>query len=81
MDSTNIQHFLDMGPHIIVHMGRYASIMLFKGRFICQSYFVLGQSSFAQIQVAVCKQMLPFEQQLPGLFLLSLRPLFEALEV
>ena len=70
MDSTNIQHFLDMGPHIIVHVRGYTSIMILKGHLICQHYFVFGQSSFAHIQVTMCKQVFPFEQQLPDLFLL-----------
>ena len=42
---------------------------------------MFSQSSFTQIQVAVCEQMLPFEQQLLGLFLLWLRLLIKALEV
>ena len=42
---------------------------------------MLDQSSFAKIQVTVCKQVLPFEQQFPGLFLLSLRPFCETLGV
>ena len=59
-----------MGPHIIVHMMGYVPVMLLKGCLVCQLYFMLDQSSFAQIQVTVCKQVFPFEQQLPGLFLL-----------
>ena len=51
--STNIQHLLDMGPHIIIHMMGYASVMLFEGHPICHLYFMFNQSSFAQVQVAV----------------------------
>ena len=42
---------------------------------------MLDQSSFAQIKVTVCKQVFPFEQQLPSLFLLWFRPFCETLEV
>ena len=34
MDNTDIQHFLDMGPHVIVHMRGYAPVMLFEGHLI-----------------------------------------------
>ena len=47
--------------------------MLLKGRLVCQCYFMFSQGSFAQIQVIVCKQVLPFEQQLPGLVIWSPR--------
>ena len=70
LDSTNIQHLLDMGPHIIVHVGRYTLVMLLEGHLICYLYFVFDQSSFAQAQVTVYKEVLPFEQQLSGLLLL-----------
>ena len=63
MVSTDIQHFQDMGPHVIIHTRGYALATLLEGHLIHQLYFMLGQSSFAQIQVTVCKQMLPFEQQ------------------
>ena len=45
--------------------------MLLKGYLVCQFYFMLGQSSFAQIQVTACKQVFPYEQQLPGLSALT----------
>ena len=54
---------------------------LLEGHLICYLYFMLDQSSFTQVQVAVLKQVFPFEQQFFGLFLLQFRPLFEALEV
>ena len=40
-DGTNIQHFLHMGPHIIVHVRRYTSVMLLKGHSICYLFFGL----------------------------------------
>ena len=46
MDGPNIQHFLDMDPHIIVHMGRYASIPLLKRGLIGEPDFMFNQSSF-----------------------------------
>ena len=58
------------GPHIIIHVGRYMLVTLLEGCLICYLYFVFDQSSFAQVQVTACKQVLPFEQQLSGLFLL-----------
>ena len=57
------------------------SVALFEGHPICYLYFMLDQSSFAQVQVVACKQVFPFEQQFSGLFLLWFGPLFEALEV
>ena len=42
---------------------------------------MFDQSSFAHIQVTVCKQVFPFEQQLPSPFLLWLRPFCETSEV
>ena len=62
MDSTNVQHFLDMDPHIAVHVRRYMLVMLLEGCPICHLYFVFDQSSFAQVQVTMHKQVLPFEQ-------------------
>ena len=50
-----------MGPHIIIHMRGYVPVMLFEGHLICQLYFMLDQSGFAQIQVTAYKQVLPFE--------------------
>ena len=70
-----------MGPHIIIHVGRYTSVVLFEGHLIHYLYFMLDQSSFAQVQVAAQKQVFPFEQQFSGLFLLSFRPFLEALEI
>ena len=78
---ADIQHFLDMGPHVILHVRGYVPVMLLKGHLVWQLYFMLDQSSSAQIQVTVCKQVFSFEQQLPGLFLLWLRLLGKALEV
>ena len=80
LDGTNIQHFPDMGPHIIVHVRGYASVALCEGCPICYLYFVLNQSSFAQVQVTALKQVFPFEPQFSGLFLLQFGPLLEALE-
>ena len=77
----NIQHLLDMGPHVVIHVGRYTSIALFEGHLIHYLYFMLDQSSFAQVQVTAYKQVFPFEQQFPGLFLFQFGPILEALEV
>ena len=49
MDGPNIQHLLDMGPHIVIHMGRYTSIPLLKRGLIGEPDFMFDQSSFAQI--------------------------------
>ena len=70
-----------MGPHLIVHARWYMSVMLLEGHPIYYLYFIFDQSSFAQVQVPAGKQVLPFEQQLSGLFLLRFRPLSEALEL
>ena len=78
---TNIQQFLDKGPHVVIHMGRHMSVTLLKGCLIHLFYLVFDQGSFAQIQVTVCKQVLPFEQKLPGLLLLQFWPFMETLKV
>ena len=70
-----------MGPHIIIHVGRYTSVAVFEGHLICYLYYMLDQSCFAQVQVAVHKQVFLFEQQFSGLLLLWFGPFFEALEV
>ena len=57
------------------------SVMLFEGCPIHHLYFMLDQSSFAQVQVAEGKQVLPFWQQLSCLFLLWFGLLLEAFEV
>ena len=31
LDGTNVQHLLDMGPHIIIHVRRYMLVMLLEG--------------------------------------------------
>ena len=80
-DSTNIQHLLDIGPHIVVHVGWYTSVTLLEGCPIHHLYFVFDQSSFTQVQITVCKQVFPFQQQLSGLLLLWFRPFFETLDV
>ena len=49
MDGPNIQHFLDMGPHVIVHVGRYASIPLLERGLVCEPDFMLNQSSLTQV--------------------------------
>ena len=56
-----------MGPHVILHVRRYTLVLLFKGHPICYVYFMLDQSSFAQVQVTGGKRVFPFEQQLSGL--------------
>ena len=61
VDGTNIQHFLDMGPHFIIHVGRYTSVVLLEGHQICHLYFVFNQSSLVQVQVTAYKQVFPFE--------------------
>ena len=80
LDITDIQYLLDMGVHIIVYVGRYMSVMLLEGCLIHYLYFVFGQSSFTEVQITVCKQVLPFEQQLSGLLLLWFGSFFETLE-
>ena len=72
MDSTGYPAFPGYGPshHCAYIWGVYAPVTLLEGHLICQTYFMLDQSSFAKIQVTVHKQVLPFEQQLPSLFLL-----------
>ena len=80
-DDTSIQHFLDMGPHVIIHVRRYTLVVLLEGCPVCYIYFMLDQSSFAQVQVTAHKQVFPFEQQFSSLFLLQFKPLLEALEI
>ena len=43
--------------------------MLFEGHLVHYLYFMLDQSSFAQVWVPVGKQVFPSEQQLSGLLL------------
>ena len=69
-DSTFIQHLLDMGPHVIIHVGRYMSVVLFERHLICYLYFMFDESNFTQVQVTACKQVFPFEKQFSGLLLL-----------
>ena len=51
-DGTNIQHLLEMGLHIIIHMLGYTSVMLFERCHICQLNPVLDQGCLAQVEVA-----------------------------
>ena len=80
-DSTNIQHLLDMGLHIVIHVGTYTLVAFFEGYPIHYLCFMLDQSSFAQVKVTACKQVFLFEQQFSGLLLLWFGPFFKALEV
>ena len=51
--------------------------MLLERHLICLTLFCAWfRAVFAHVQVTVCKQVFPFEQQFPGLFLLWLWPLF-----
>ena len=73
-DGTNVQHLLEMGLHIVIHVTGYASVALCEGLPICYLNSVFNLGSSTQVQVAAGKQVFPFKQQCPGLFLLSLRP-------
>ena len=74
-DSTNIQHLLGYGPsHVIIHDGEvYITNVLWRVSYPCHLYSMFDLSSFAQVQVTACKQVLPFEQQLSGLILLLIQ--------
>ena len=75
------QHLLEMDPHNIIHVRRYMSVMFFERHPICYLNFMFDQTSFTKVQVALGKQVFPFEQQFSGLFLLRFGPFPEALEI
>ena len=54
-DGTNIQHLLEMGLHVIIHMWGYMSVMLLERHQICPLDPVFDQGCLAQVQVTASK--------------------------
>ena len=42
LDGTNVQHFLEMALHIIIHMRGYALVMLLEEYLVCYFDFVFN---------------------------------------
>ena len=54
-DGTIIQHLLEMGLCIVIHMWGYTLVMLLERHWICQLDPVLDEGCLAQVQVAAGK--------------------------
>ena len=70
-----------MGSCIVIHMRRDTSVVLIEGLLICHLYFVLTQSSLAQVQVTACKQCSHLSNSFLACFCSDFRPFLDTLEV